>query len=147
MDDRIERFYASRSASRPVQRPAEGSGLTTLAILAGRDCRPAPHAIAGPSRPPAGEPASLLFDPDYYRSAYPDVARSGHDPVSHYRLHGAAEGRRPNPYFDTAWYVISSGAEVGLSGMNPFLHYVLYGYREGFPPRAPGTAPDGRQAG
>ena len=146
MDDKIEKFYASRDPLRQAQPPAGSVGLSTSAILAASDCRPAPQAIAGPSRPPAGEPASLLFDPDYYRSVYPDVARSGHDPVSHYRQHGAAEGRRPNPYFDTAWYVISSGAEVGVSGMNPFLHYVLYGYREGFPPRAPGTAPDRRPA-
>lgn len=35
------------------------------------------------------------FDPDFYIENYPDVARSGVDPRTHYARHGAREGRLP----------------------------------------------------
>ncbi|NMH60195.1 glycosyltransferase [Alteromonas ponticola] len=35
------------------------------------------------------------FDPNWYLTAYPDVAESGQDPYLHYILHGAQEGRLP----------------------------------------------------
>jgi glycosyltransferase involved in cell wall biosynthesis len=36
------------------------------------------------------------FDPQWYLSEYPDVARDGADPLTHYRLFGKKEGRFPN---------------------------------------------------
>jgi chromosome segregation ATPase len=39
---------------------------------------------------------SGLFDADWYRRRYPDVAQDGMDPVLHYILFGANEGREPN---------------------------------------------------
>ena len=74
--------------------------------------------------------AAALFDPDWYRAEYPDVAVSGTDPVDHYLRHGAAEGRNPNGIFNTRWYAMRY-PDVHASGMNPFLHFVLYGCREG----------------
>ncbi|MCT8997415.1 hypothetical protein [Chelativorans intermedius] len=39
---------------------------------------------------------SGLFDAEWYRSHYPDVAQSDVEPIKHYVLFGAREGRRPN---------------------------------------------------
>jgi len=39
-----------------------------------------------------------LFDPDFYRERYPEVAAEGVDPLYHYVRYGVAEGRVPNPY-------------------------------------------------
>ena len=76
------------------------------------------------------EPMSLLFDTDWYRAEYRDVAAAGLDPIRHFFDDGAREGRNPNAYFVTNWY-LSTNADVVASNMNPFLHYLLYGAREG----------------
>lgn len=78
---------------------------------------------------------SLLFDTEWYRAQYSDVALAGLDPIRHYFDNGAREGRDPNALFSTNWYV-STYADVASSKMNPFLHYLLYGAREGRKPRA-----------
>lgn len=76
---------------------------------------------------------SLIFDVDWYRGEYPDVAAANLDPVRHYFDNGFREGRNPNRYFDTNWYA-SSNPDVAAAGLNPFLHYLLYGAREGRKP-------------
>ena len=76
---------------------------------------------------------SLIFDVDWYRAEYPDVAAASLDPVRHYFDNGFREGRNPNRYFDTNWYA-SSNPDVAAAGLNPFLHYLLYGAREGRKP-------------
>lgn len=87
---------------------------------------PALTSIAGS----AIDPRSLLFDPDWYLTRYPDVAASGLDPIRHFFDNGAREGRDPNPFFSTNSY-LATYADVAASPMNPFLHYLLYGAREG----------------
>jgi glycosyltransferase involved in cell wall biosynthesis/SAM-dependent methyltransferase len=47
---------------------------------------------------------SGLFDAAWYAQAYPDVAASGLEPIAHFALLGAGQGRNPNALFDTAWY-------------------------------------------
>jgi hypothetical protein len=47
---------------------------------------------------------SGLFDREYYLKQYPEVARSGIDPVVHFLNVGAKEGKNPSPYFDTIYY-------------------------------------------
>lgn len=47
---------------------------------------------------------SKLFDAEWYLQRYPDVAGAGADPVLHYLVHGAANGRDPGPHFSTAFY-------------------------------------------
>lgn len=39
---------------------------------------------------------SGLFDAEWYKARYKDVAESGIDPLRHYVVHGALEGREPN---------------------------------------------------
>ncbi len=45
-----------------------------------------------------------LFDGNYYREVYPDVAASGANPFWHFVTRGAFEDRNPHPLFDTAFY-------------------------------------------
>jgi GT2 family glycosyltransferase len=73
---------------------------------------------------------SGLFDEIYYLKSYPDVRRSDIDPIKHYILHGAKEGRDPSPYFQTSFY-LEKYPDVAQSGVNPLLHYILYGSKEG----------------
>lgn len=52
------------------------------------------------------------------------------DPLGHYLQSGAAEGRDPNPFFDTDWYAARYPDVVG-AGVNPLLHYLESGATEG----------------
>lgn len=71
-----------------------------------------------------------LFDSQWYLERYPDVARSGQDPLEHFILHGGAEGRSPGPRFDARWY-LRRNADVARSGANALLHYLEHGRHEG----------------
>lgn len=73
---------------------------------------------------------SGLFDEDWYRERYPDVAKANKDPVVHYLMYGAAEGRDPGPMFSTNEYC-ATYPDVAASNMNPLLHYIRFGGKEG----------------
>jgi Methyltransferase domain len=92
--------------------------LKTRSFMPLRDWRAA-YAIA----------RSGLFDRKWYLETYPDVAAWGIDPIRHYVLHGAIEGRNPNSYFHTRTYV-SLNPHVAAVGINPFAHYLTYGMAE-----------------
>ena len=106
------------------------------------------HYLLVKRRKDAGDLATLtgsgLFDPDYYRASYPDVASSGLDPLLHYVDFGAAERRNPSPHFDTGYY-LNTNPDVAEQKINPLLHYVLYGRQERRPvlPEPPAKAPVG----
>lgn len=74
-----------------------------------------------------------LFDGDYYRETYPDVAESGDDPFEHYLRQGWAEGRNPAPLFHTEYY-LEQNPDVAQAGINPLLHFVTDGAQEGRDP-------------
>ena len=73
------------------------------------------------------------FDPAWYSSAYPDVGKTGIDPVMHYLRTGASQGRDPSPLFSTRWY-ISHSPELATARGNPLLHYLAVGKAEGRSP-------------
>lgn len=52
---------------------------------------------------------------------------------AHYLLHGAAEGRKPNPWFDPDYYLARSPAARRRGG-DPFVDYLAQGRREGASP-------------
>ncbi len=80
---------------------------------------------------------SGLFDAAWYRAEYPDIAAKGVvDAMKHYLDEGFCQGLKPNPFFDTRWY-LDRYEDVRRSGMNPLLHYLRHGYKEG---RDPGPA-------
>ncbi len=72
---------------------------------------------------------SHLFDRFYYLSNYPDVLKEGIDPIKHYLIHGAQEGRNPSPSFNTlAYYRLHP--ELMAQKINPLVHYIRHGAKE-----------------
>jgi glycosyltransferase involved in cell wall biosynthesis len=72
---------------------------------------------------------SGLFDADYYQRRYPDVTASDTDPLIHYVLWGAHEGRSPHPLFDPAYY-LEHNPDVARSSFLPLIHFLLHGASE-----------------
>ncbi|MEM9198084.1 MAG: glycosyltransferase, partial [Pseudomonadota bacterium] len=70
------------------------------------------------------------FDAAFYLSEYPDVARSGLDPETHYRTRGWREGRDPSPFFSTDFY-LDTYADIRAAGIEPLAHYAAHGREEG----------------
>lgn len=73
---------------------------------------------------------SGLFDTNYYLKEYPDVARSGMDPIKHYLVYGATLLRRPSEKFDTKFYLESNPDLVSAKIKNPLLHYIQFSVKE-----------------
>lgn len=71
-----------------------------------------------------------MFDPVYYRGAYPAIHSLYHRfPLRHYIVFGEARGFRPNPDFSPSAY-LRYNPDVAETGMSPFLHYVLDGHAQ-----------------
>ena len=119
----------AENTRRGVRRPASGKAATP----AGDQVAPKPRDPLATTTGGRIDAAALVFDPDWYRREYPDVASDGVDPVRHFLDNGAREGRNPNRFFDTRAYA-AANADVAAAGMNPFMHFLLYGAREGREP-------------
>ncbi|HET9146765.1 MAG TPA: glycoside hydrolase family 99-like domain-containing protein, partial [Acetobacteraceae bacterium] len=76
---------------------------------------------------------SGLFDAEYY--AAQGAAPPGADPLVHFCTMGWRSGRKPNPYFDPAFY-LETNPDVAAAGLNPLLHYIEFGDSEGRNPSA-----------
>ena len=74
---------------------------------------------------------SGLFDPQFYRDAYPDI--DAPDALGDYIRAGEAAGRRPNPVFSPQYYRRQAMADLPAAH-NALLHYVLHGERRGDKP-------------
>jgi GT2 family glycosyltransferase len=74
-----------------------------------------------------------LFDPSYYLATYPDVSDHGGNPLLHFLLTGAFEGRSPHSLFDSSFY-LGMYPDVVEAKVNPLGHYLRYGAREGRQP-------------
>nr|WP_090271354.1 glycoside hydrolase family 99-like domain-containing protein [Thalassovita taeanensis] len=73
---------------------------------------------------------SGLFDPVYYRGAYPGINPAFmRDPIRHFVLYGEERGFRPNPDFSPRAY-IRYNPDVAEIGMAAFYHYVVAGRHE-----------------
>jgi GT2 family glycosyltransferase len=73
---------------------------------------------------------SKMFDEEWYKSKYPDVSKAGINPIEHYLLWGAAQGRDPCQHFSTSFY-LKNNPDVVKSALNPLFHYIEYGRIEG----------------
>ena len=71
-----------------------------------------------------------------YRSANPDGAVAGVNPLDHFDAAGWLEGRVPSIHFDPAQY-LAANPDVAAAGVNPLRHYLQFGYQEGRQPFAP----------
>jgi hypothetical protein len=87
--------------------------------------------------------ASGFLDRAWYRTTYPDVARSSVDPVLHYLRQGWREGRDPGPRFATRYY-LEANPDVARAGINPLVHYIRAGQREGRAPMGGGLEAEGQ---
>jgi glycosyltransferase involved in cell wall biosynthesis len=76
---------------------------------------------------------SGLFDPEYYLRTYPDLQEAKIDPLAHFMIYGAFEGRNPSPWFQTKWYLWRY-PDIEQNRVNPLLHYLLHGAEEGRDP-------------
>ena len=83
--------------SRPI---VPSKAVVTRSALLKRWLRFATNLRA--SRP--GSTFRRLFDADFYLDRYPDVRAAGMNPLLHYILHGAAEERKPNAWFQPEYY-------------------------------------------
>jgi hypothetical protein len=66
-------------------------------------------------------------------TATPPACLSRNNPLAHFLECGAMQGRRPNPLFDTAWY-LRQYPDAAESGMNPLEHYLEVGAAKGYKP-------------
>ena len=73
---------------------------------------------------------SGLFLSDWYKSQRGDAPGDG---AEHFCVTGWREGARPNPYFDTTWY-LAQNPEIAAAGGNPLLHYHAFGEAAGRDP-------------
>jgi hypothetical protein len=88
--------------------------------------RRALHVVA------AAQPLSVLVDGPWYLATYPDVEAAGIDPITHYLEQGWKERRRPNLYFDAAWFC-AEHPQIG-DDTDPLATYVQLGEQNGWPP-------------
>jgi lipopolysaccharide biosynthesis protein len=72
-----------------------------------------------------------LFDAAWYARTYPDIGSM--DPLTHYFRYGEAEGRRPNPFFDTEFYR-RRHREDAAARHAPLAHYLAHGRDAGCDP-------------
>jgi glycosyltransferase involved in cell wall biosynthesis len=68
------------------------------------------------------------FDVAYYRSLFHDQDPPA-DPIDHFLALGWREGRDPNSWFSTRFY-LRHNPDVQDAGINPFVHYLREGMRE-----------------
>ncbi|MFI2812269.1 glycosyltransferase [Microbulbifer sp. JSM ZJ756] len=73
---------------------------------------------------------SGLFLEDWYENQYEDLRGEGLNLWEHFLTFGAQEGRNPNPYFDTSWYVETYGESIPDDEC-PLLFYARQGWKMG----------------
>ncbi|WP_019998694.1 beta strand repeat-containing protein [Aureimonas ureilytica] len=78
---------------------------------------------------------TIGFDESFYLSQNPDVAAAVSRGVfasgaQHYQLNGRFEGRNPNAFFNTSFY-LGTYPDVAKAGINPLTHFLNNGAAEG----------------
>ena len=76
---------------------------------------------------------SGLFDGNYYLDQNQDVKNISMNPLAHYMIRGAKEGRDPNPLFATSFYLDQIPREE-KQGIMPLIHYMTTGVNKGLSP-------------
>jgi hypothetical protein len=77
--------------------------------------------------------AKYLFQPAYYKAAYPDLDYEGLSPFEHYLQKGWREGKNPNPFLYSSWY-LRTYPDAAQSGLSPLEHYYKYGAEKDYDP-------------
>lgn len=125
----------------PVRSTRPGFTPDPLSAVCGQAAVPSRSAFPGtafdlvpPSREALFQAISGAFDAEFYRDRNPDVAAAGVDPLPHYAVTGAFEGRDPNRWFDSRAYILAN-PDVDAMALNPLWHYLVQGHAQGRPPR------------
>jgi GT2 family glycosyltransferase len=69
-----------------------------------------------------------LFDDQWYRATNVDLINLSISEKEHFIIHGEAEGRDPNPFFDTDWYKLNYQDDLEESNLTPLTHYISNKY-------------------
>lgn len=77
--------------------------------------------------------SSGLFDRNFYNATYSEDFATDHEAVAHYFHVGFGQGRKPNFYFDSAWY-LKKYPDVRSAGLQPLTHYIAHGDPQGLLP-------------
>ena len=95
--------------------------------------RSEPSPSEGEHGPAVSRIVAQLIHDEWYRAKYSDIRDAEMDSFDHYLSTGWKEGRWPNPYFDTNFYV--SQGKLTLNGSTtPLHHYVTAGENQGLRP-------------
>ena len=73
---------------------------------------------------------SGLFDKQYYLQNYEEVKYYLIDPIEHYVIKGAYEGKNPSSEFNSNYYLYYN-EDVAKKKINPLVHYITTGKKEG----------------
>jgi glycosyltransferase involved in cell wall biosynthesis len=90
--------------------------------------------LAPPSREALFQAIAEAFDAEHYLDRNSDVRAAGVDPLQHYAVTGAFEGRDPNRWFDSRAYILAN-PDVDAMALNPLWHYLVQGRAQARPPR------------
>ena len=72
---------------------------------------------------------SGAFDKRYYLEHYPEVIKTGMNPLMHFIKKGWREGKNPSKDFNTKLY-LELHPDVENAGLNPLIQYLRYGKKE-----------------
>lgn len=126
-------FYRSRNGASL----ADGQEPLIHFLREGIKQRLVTHPLLKEGAPLPPEPgilahASPLFDANWYLEVNQDVASTKVDPLYHYLLWGAKEGRSPHPLFDSSFYLSQLPSDV--RPVDAFCHYINAGWRDRLSP-------------
>lgn len=71
-----------------------------------------------------------FFDTNWYCKRYPDVEKTGMQPLQHYLRYGERLGRKPGPAFDPLFYA-ENYPELADTESSLLAHFTAYGQRKG----------------
>jgi hypothetical protein len=69
---------------------------------------------------------SFIFDSAFYSKCYPDVHDSGLEPIAHFVVFGAREGRSPHPLFHCNYYK-KQLSDAGIKTTNALKYFLDHG--------------------
>jgi hypothetical protein len=75
--------------------------------------------------------ASGLWNSDWYKQKYPDIAAAGVDPLAHFIQTGGMPAEQRDAWNFSSRYYFTNNPDVAAANVNGLLHYIRYGKNEG----------------
>lgn len=86
------------------------------------------------NRQPAWPAPTVFFDVNFYSRLYAELQDSQIDLYGHFIHHGLAEGRSPNPLFDSLWYDQAYTRPESEASLPAYVHFLTFGADRGLCP-------------